>query len=530
MTGNAYQNDRTAVASVCTAIRTTIGPFGTNKFIVEKGGNVSVTTVGAEVLKKLDIEQPVIVLLREAAADFHTRHGDGTSTLLALTGALLQEAESLREQGIHPTTIEDGYRRAAAIVGEHLNHAAQPLTGTGRHSVCRTALSSLRNPVLRRQLAKFLGDIPNKISTERTFNTHDIKIEARTGGACEDSSLVDGLVIDTKPAFEGMPRRVDDAGVALLSSTVDFRRIGSPSERTSDVDVSLSIDSYEDRAALREQELESLRESLQRAAEAGCNFLATSRAVSNRVKTIVAEQGILAIQHVDQDDMERLTRLTGATVIPELAHISPETLGTAHVTVERMAGRDMVFVRGTTETPVWTVFCRAPDPRSLESFERSVNAALQSLAFVERSGTVVPGGGAIEMSAVRLVRSVARETASREQLVMEQFADALTVIPRTLAENAGLDRTTGLMELYAAHAEGRDTTGVDCIEGRITDVLDDSAIVEPPALKRAIVDAAVDTAVKFIRIDEKILAEDLSTSTDSRSSQTSLESASGSSR
>jgi chaperonin GroEL (HSP60 family) len=512
MTEGGFAADRAAVREICTDVRTTLGPFGANKLVVERGGSVSVTSRGVDVIEKLDGDGPGVRLLRDAARSFRDRHGDGTSTLLALTGALLVEAEFLRERGLHPTTIENGYRRSAALVADRIERAARPLSDVGRAAVPETALTSLRNPTVKRRTAEFLADVARDISPRGAFDASSVKIEARTGGSYGDTSLVNGVVMDKKPAYEGMPRRVEDAGVALLSSTVDIRRIGSQSERTSDVDVSLSVSSYEDRAAVRDHEIESFRESVRRAAEAGCRFLATSRAVSDRVKAAVAEHGILAVQRVDREDMALLAEATGASVVPHLDQVTPEVLGRADASIEREAGRDVTFVRSTGERPVWTVFCRAPDPRSVDAFERSATAAMQSLALAERSGTVVPGGGAIETSAARRVRSGARSVASREQVVMESFADALTVIPRTLAENGGLDGTTALTRLSTAHGEGRETVGVDCTRGAVTDVLRDDPIVDPPRLKRAIVEAAVDTAVQFVRIDARLAATDLSAS------------------
>jgi len=499
-----------SVTKIAEVVRTTLGPFGANKLVVSKGGEVSSTSSGSLVLEKLHLKHPANRLLAAEAETFQSQYADGTATFALLAGELLSRAADLQGQGLHPTTIERAYDDAAAVAAERITNAAQPLSEFGAVPVAKSALTSTRNPSVRRQVGEYLSRIVDEMTDEwGSFDSQNVHVISRVGGASQATNLVHGLVLDRDPAHEAMPRSVTDTGVALLSSTVDFRRIGSPSERTSDVRVSLEIDSFEDRAAIRDWEHENFKGALQTARDLGCRFLVTDDAIAERVQTQVADSGILALQRVERDELRLLARATGATIVSEVNHLTNETLGQADVSVRRIAGRDMTRIESHGKQPVYTVFVRAPDPRSVNEFERSVESALAAVEFAGRTNTVVPGGGATELAAANAVRDAARSVDSREQLAMEAFADALTVVPRVLAENGGMDVSGTLSRLRAAHDDGDESVGIDSISGVIMDAFGDEPIVEPPSLKRNIIMSATELAVKLVRIDERLPATDL---------------------
>jgi chaperonin GroEL (HSP60 family) len=313
--------------------------------------------------------------------------------------------------------------------------------------------------------------------------------------------------MDRDPVAEGMPRTLRDVGIAVVAETVDVPKPGGAADDRSLV-FRFSPESFEDRAAIGEREREAFEGQLEAAIDAGLRVILTERGINERVERTLANHGVLAIHQVDEADVARLARATGATVVPGLAQVDEGTLGHGTARVVRRAGRDMTVVETEGDAPVYTLFCRAPDERAVEAFERSVEHALAAVTSARATGTVAPGGGAAETNASGVVREHARSVAGREQLAVEAFGDALTAVPRTLAHNAGLDGGLSLVRLRVAHHEGRDATGVDCLSGELVDVVEEG-IVDPAGLKREVWTAATDLACYLLRIDEQVAADDL---------------------
>ena len=511
MSDDAYVGLTPEVRTVCDFVLSTLGPLGANKLILDRTGTVTTTSIGSLVLEHVDVTNPAVTLLEQAAADFRQQHGDGTSTVVTLTGALLNEAEDLIEMGIHPTTIERGYREALAVADNRINQRSHPVSEFGLHAVARSALTSVRDPRIRDQVSASVAEVASMLVEtygSDAFDHDRVHIVSRIGGALNETELVEGIVLDSSRVVETMPRSVD-GGIALLSSTVDLETIGSEVDRTSGVTLSLQIDSFDEHAAIGERERAEFDEVLSTAIDAGCRAIVTTRAVNDRVKRQLANSGILALQRIDEGEFRRLTRLTGATVVPKLDFVDDDTLGHATVSTQRNAGRDMTCVESSAGEPIYTLFCRAPDPRSTDSFERTVENAIAATAAAVRSDGVVAGGGATDIAAAHAVRRASRSITSREQLVVEAFADALSVVPRCLARNAGMDVQNTLTRLHVAHGEGRHAVGIDAFDGALRDVSDGETIVDPTANKRAVLTAATDLCVKLLRIDERVHASDL---------------------
>jgi len=497
--------------TVCDIVRTTLGPFGANKLLVDDDGTVTTTTAGTAVLEALDVDNPAVTLLRRAAADFEDGHSDGTSTVVALVGGLLEQADRLSELGLHPTAVERGYRDALDAALDRLDGRARPVSEVGTDAVARSALTGTRDPNARERVGEQLAEVAAAIADDagsgRSFNPDGVAVRARVGGQAR-TELIRGVLLEREPVSEGMGRTAEDAGVALLSSTVDVPTFGTETDRRT-ASVSLDAASFDERAAVSDREREAFRERLRAAVDLGCRLVVTERAVNERVETVLANHGVLALQRVDGADVARLARATGARVVPDLGAVTADALGRADVGVVRKAGRDLTVVESDAGEPTYSLLCRAPDPRSVDAFRRSVEGALAAVADAERTGTVVPGGGAIETSAARAVRDHARSVGSREQLAVEAFADALLTVPRALATNAGMDGWEALVRLHVAHGEHRDATGIDALAGATADVLGDEPIVDPIGLKRDVWTAATELAVKLARIDAELPATDL---------------------
>ncbi|WP_231187994.1 TCP-1/cpn60 chaperonin family protein [Haladaptatus sp. DYF46] len=501
------------VRAVCDVVDSTLGPFGANKLVVEADGTVTTTAAGSAVIERLDVSNPSVELLRTGVEGFHEVHGDGASSVVTVLGGLLREANRLAELGCHPTVIERGYRAAMTVADEYVGTHARPLSAVGAEAVAATALTGTRDPAVREMTASLVTEAVDTVLAAAEPGSdvgRNVTVVSHVGAASAESKLVPGVVVDTSPDVRSMPRNVGKAGVAVLSGKVDVPHVSEldGSERA------FSVDGFETRAAVGDRERASFIETLDRVVDAGCRAVFTTGGVNDRVVTMLANRGIIAFSALDEADIALLARATGAVVVPSLDDVSRETLGDGSVLVNRHAGHDMVHVRADT-SPVYTLFCRAPDPRSTDAFERSVEAAVHAAATARTDGRVVPGAGAVEVGAARAIHDHAPSVAGKEQLAVEAFADGLLAVPRALARNGGLDGWTAIARLVAAHSTGRDAIGVDSTRGEIRDVLTESPVAEPAALRRAVWNTATDLAIRFLRVDEQIFAGNLGDEDDS---------------
>lgn len=509
MNSDARQALLADVDRVCSLVSTTLGPFGANKLVIESGGRVTTTASSSLLLDRLEHDDPATALLRKAAADFRDEQGDGATRMVLLTGALLREANQLIEQGLHPSAVARGFRDAFEVSSDRLDARARPLSLVGHEAVAQTALTGTRNPATRRHVSKAIANAAEIGTSTVSSNAgqRNVDVLARIGGV-GDTELVHGVVVETPLVSDAMPRRQSNAGVALLSSTVDVPRLGGAAD-SSDRALNLDVDSFEERASIGKYERDQFRQMLSTAVESGCRFVATEGAVNDRVKMQLADAGVTAIERVDDNVMRRLVRNTGGQVVSSLVDVTAETMGTADVHVERLAGREFVTIEGTAD-PEHSLVCRAPDPRSVSAFEESAKSAIAATFQALHDEQVVPGGGATEIDLEQAIRDAAKGTAGREQLAMEGFANALTDVPRQLALSAGLDGWTSVIRLRVAHSEGRSSMGVDALAGETRDVLATDPIVEPLSLERDILGSATDLAVQLLRIDGQLSATDLS--------------------
>lgn len=504
MTGVTNEELVAGVRSVCDVVRTSLGPFGANKLLIQDGGAVTATASSTELLDRLDVADPAVTLLETAAAGFGERYGDGAGTVVTLAGALLGEADALAERGLHPAAIERGYREGLDVALDAVERSARPLSSFGTAAVARSALTGTRNPRVRRVIADRIAEAVDEVGPRAR---EDVRVVSRTGGATAETDLIRGVVLDRSPILDSMPRS-SDGGIAVLSSSVDVPHVGSQTGRVTRR-VIYEADSFEDRRAIAEYESGTFAERLRAAVDAGCRVVITERAINERVQTELAAHGVIGIQRVDADELRRIARATDATVVPSLEQVTESTLGAGTVEVRRKAGRDMTFITADAGEVTYTLFCRAPDPRSVTAFERSVEAAVAATAAASGEERVVPGGGAVEATAAEAVATEARSFDGRHQLAAEGFGRALLTVPRALATTAGLDGGRAVIRLRVARSEGRDAVGIDALVGETTDVLGDDPIVEPISIKRAALSAATDLAVQLIRIDERLPATDL---------------------
>lgn len=499
------------VTSLTDTLRSTIGPYGARKLVVEESGKVTVTSSCASILDRIRLENPAVTVFDRTARGFTETHGDGVTRLIVLTGALLEAAETLSSQGLRPSAIEQGFREACSAAMEQISESERPLSEEGASAVIHTALTDVRDQSTRNYFSSVLGEVVDELeaSTEE-FDARDLTVSTRIGAGQAESELVHGVVLDRPPAVEEMPRSLGTTGVAIISETVDVPKLGGATAR-GDKRYSLESSSLEEKRSFAERERAAFQGQLDDVLELGCRVIVTKKAINERIEMLLANHGVLAIQRVEDDDFRRLARTTGATVVPGLDEVTAETLGQGKVNVTREGGRDMTVVESTGSAPVYTLFCRSPDHRSLDALERSMESAIASVHSSRKTKTVVPGGGAIEMAASRTVKRQSRSVDGAGQVAMAEFGRALTAVPRTLAATTGIDSTDALVNLRTAHAKGQNTVGVDCVLGETTDVLmaEHQPIVDPASLTRDIWSAATDLAVQLVRIDDVVAASDL---------------------
>jgi len=504
MTDAALESERRTIRSIADVLRTTLGPFGTNKLLLEANGSVSTTSVGRVVMERIDFESPFVTLLERSVEQFDDIYSDGTTTLVGLTGALLDEAASLSEEGCHATVIQGGYDAAGTIASNYLDEHAVPVDDVGLEAVARTAFTASRDPALADIIAELvleaLGDLSNPSSEAVDRN---VDVVARTAGSVAESEVVHGVVLEQDAVSDGMPRSVSDAGVVVVTQTVDLPRLNSTLDdgEGGQKRYGFAVDSFDDRAAVRDWE----RSTFQGALAAGCDVVLTTEAINDRVKTILASNGVLGVQRIEEGRRGRIVDATGATAVSEITALEPADIGRADVEVRRIGGRDLTFIE-SADTDVRTLFCRAPNPRTVESFERSVSSVLAATARAAGDGWVVPAGGAPEIGAARAVRQAARSVDDRRQLAMEAYADALTTVPRTIAGNAGADGQLALARLGSAHADGGQYAGIDALDGSVRDLIESEPAVEARSIKRAVWATATDLAVQMVRLDEVVRA------------------------
>lgn len=494
---------------ICDVVRTTLGPFGASKVLVNDAGSVESTTDGTAILDALDVDDPRVTLFRGAVDDFDAEFGDGSTTLVTLAGALLEEASHLHNEGLHPTSIVEGYQTALDIATEHAEVHSYPLSLVGVDAVAETALNDVRDPSVRAVVGESVREIPNEVLATAAgangFDSTYLDVVVRLGGSRFETELVEGVVLDKRPISNRMPRTIADADVILLDGEVTVDLLNGSGLDPNQVEH--VVDSFEDQKALADHERGRIDERIGKTIAAGGDVLFASGTVAEQAATELANRGVLAVESVDDADVERLSHATGARVVPRLDDVDANSLGTADVQYRRLAGRDMAVVEANANQR-YTFLCRASNPRSADAIGDAIGDALAAAALAVRTDRVVPGGGAIELSTAQAVRRSAPSTSGRDQVAVEAFANALLAAPATLVETAGADRWRTLARLQSAHSEGRGAVGFDVLEGTTRDVLETDPIAEPTDLKTGTWTAATELAVQILRVDEVIPASE----------------------
>ncbi len=495
----ARQNNIMAAIAVTEAVKSTLGPKGMDKMLVDSTGNTTVTNDGVTILKEMDIEHPAAKMVVEIARTQDDEVGDGTTTAVIFAGELLKKARELMEN-VHPTIISSGYRQAAVKANEMLSGIAIPARDD-RDLLKKVAITSMTGKgagQIGDKLAGLAVDAVLAVEENGKVDVDNIKVEKKTGASVMDSSIVKGLVLTRHRENPNMPGKVENAKILLVNVALGIKK--------TDVDASIKIRSPGQMQSFLDKEESILRRRAEAIKASGANVVLCQKSIDDLEAHFLARNGILAVKSLSESDMAKLAKATGGRVVTKLDDIDPGDLGYAGLVEERViTGEDeLLFIENCKNPKALTIFLRGSSNTAIDECERALHDALRVVGVVIEDKKVVPGGGAPEIELGLRLRNYASTIGGREQLAMEAFAAALDIIPRTLAENAGLDPIDMLVELRSKH-ESKDgkNFGLDVFQGKPSDMLK-AGVLEPLRVKTQAISSATEAATMILRIDDVI--------------------------
>lgn len=495
-----------AARVVAESVKTTLGPRGMDKMLVDSLGDVVVTNDGVTILKEMDIEHPAAKMMVEVAKTQEDEVGDGTTTAVVIGGELLKKAENLLDQDVHPTVIAKGYRMAAEKAKEILRKIAIPISIKDDEMLNKVAVTSMTGKGAEKA-KDYLSDlivtavkaIAETDGEDISIDTDYIKIEKKEGGSIENTELVKGIVIDKERVHPGMPRKALNAKIALVNSAIEVKE--------TETDAEIRITDPEQLKAFLAEEENMLKDMVKKITSSGAKVLICQKGIDDLAQHYLAKAGIIAVRRAKKSDMEKLSRATGASIVTNLDDLTKEDLGFAGTVEEVKIGDDeMIYVKDCKDPKSVTILIRGSTEHIVDEVERSIEDCLGVVPAAIIDKKIVGGGGAPEIEVSKGLREYAKTVGGREQLAIEAFADAIEVIPRALAENAGLDPIDTLVDLRARHEKvNGETFGLDVYTGKVKDMLDEG-VVEPLRIKTQAIDSASEVAVMILRIDDVIAA------------------------
>jgi len=502
----AQRNNIAAARIIGEVLKTTLGPRGMDKMLIDSLGDITITNDGAAILDEIEVEHPAAKMMVEVAKTQDDMVGDGTTTAVVLAGELLKKAEELLDQNIHPTIIVSGYRKAAQKAVEVINKIAKPVDIEDRETLRKVALTSMASKAVgtaREHLAEIAIDAVKQIVEQRgerrVADIDNIQIIKKTGKGLLESQLVKGVIIDKEVVHSGMPKKVENAKIALLDCPLEIEKTEFSAE--------IRIRDPTQMKAFLDQETQMLKEMVEKIKAAGANVVFCQKGIDDMAQHFLAKEGILAARRIKQSDMEKLARATGGRIVTDLDDLTPQDLGKAGLVEERKIGEDkMIFVEECINPRSVAILIRAGLERMVDEAERAMTDALSVVSDVIENNKIVAGGGAVEVEVAKELRDYATKVGGREQLAIEAFADSIEIVPRTLAENAGLEPIDIIVELRAAHEKTDGYyMGVNVFTGKVEDMYN-TGVVEPVIVKEQAVKSAAESASMILRIDDVIAA------------------------
>ncbi|MEB3765092.1 MAG: TCP-1/cpn60 chaperonin family protein [Desulfurococcales archaeon] len=501
----AVRSNIMAVRAIAEILKTTYGPKGMDKMLVDSLGDITITNDGATILDKLDLQHPAGKMLVQIAKGQDEEAGDGTKTSVIFAGELLKEGEKLLNNNIHPTIIVEGYKKALEKALEILYEIGKPIDINDHETLKKIALTSLNSKAVG-EAADYFADIAveaiktivEKRGDKYYVDLNNIQIIKKHGGSLRDTKLIKGIVIDKEVVHPDMPRKVENAKIAVLDTPLEIEK--------PEIDLEVSITSPDLVKRLLEKQEKILAEKVEKIASVGANVVVTQKGIDEVAQHFLAKRGILAVRRVKRSDIEKIAKATGAKIITNLDDLTEEDLGYAELVEERKVGEDkMIFIEGAKNPKSVTILIRGGFERLVEEADRALHDALSAVADAVIDGKIVAGGGATEAELAKRLREYAKTVPGKEQLAIEAWIRALEALPQTLAFNAGLDPVEILMKLRSAHEEGKLWAGINVEDGEIVDMME-LGVIEPVRIKANAFKAGTEVATMILRIDDIIAA------------------------
>ena len=501
---DAQSHNISAARAVADAVRSTLGPKGMDKMLVDSMGDVTITNDGVTILDEMDIEDPTAEMIVEVAETQEDEAGDGTTSAVAIAGELLKNAEDLLDQDIHPTAIIGGFQLAAERAREEIGNITHTVDSDDVETlrkVAETSMTGKGTEVNKELIAELVVEAVRGVTVDRDDGTsiadvEYVNIETQTGAGVRESELVSGAIVDKDPVHSDMPTEIEDARILLLDQPIEVEE--------TEVDAEINVDDPSQLQSFLDKEEEQLKGMVETIAATGANVVLCQKGIDDLAQHYLAREGILAVRRVKKSDIEFLPEVLDARIVSDLDTASAEDLG--HGSISRRGDEDGPFyVEGDGSGHGVTLLLRGSTDHVVDELERGVEDALDVVAQTVTDGRVLAGGGAPEVEVASRVRDYADGVEGREQLAVEAFADALELIPRTLAENAGLDPIDSLVDLRAAHEDGQENAGLDVFTGDVVDTYD-AGVIEPAHAKEQAVASAQEAANLVLKIDDIIQA------------------------
>ncbi|RLE55935.1 MAG: thermosome subunit [Candidatus Methanomethylicota archaeon] len=503
---DALRSNILAARILSETVRSSLGPRGMDKMLVDSFGDIVVTNDGATILKEMDVQHPAAKMMVEVAKAQDDEVGDGTTTSVVLAGELLKKAEELLLQNVHPTIIIEGYKKAMDKALEIIDEIAVTIDPTDKETLKKAGLTTLYSKALiigsidklTQMAVNAVLQVAEKKDDKWTVDIDNIKVEKKEGESLNDTALIYGIVLDKEVVHPGMPKRVENAKIALLNCPIEVEK--------TEISAKINITSPEQMRAFLEQETEILKKIVEKIAETGANVVICQKGIDDVAQHFLAKKKILAVRRVKESDMAKIAKATGARIVTSIDDLKPEDLGEAKRVEERKVGEDkMVFIEECKNPKAVTILIRGGSKHLIDEAERSIHDVLCVTRNLVREPRIVAGGGAPEAEVAHRIRDWARTLKGKEQLAALKFADALEVVPLTLAENAGLDPVDIMVDLRARHESNEKWAGIDVVKGKVADMWS-KGILEPASVKKQAIKSGTEAAIMILRIDDVIAA------------------------
>jgi thermosome len=500
---DAKKNNIAAARAIADAVKTTLGPKGMDKMLVDGLGDIVITNDGATILKEIDVQHPAAKMIVEVAKSQDQEVGDGTTTAVVMAGELLKQAESLLEQNVHATIINNGYRLASQKTLELISKIGKKIDPKDELILKKIATTAMTGKNIGNSSSYFadlavksVTAIIEKVNGKIVADIDNIKVEKKTGGGIAETAMIDGIVLDKEKVHPRMPRIVNNAKIALINEGLEIKK--------TEISAKIQIEDPTKIHAFLDEEEKQLKNMVELVYSSGANVLICEKGIDDLAQHYLSKHDIYAVRRVKKSDIEKLAKATGAKIVSNLSDLKPEDLGFAKTVEERKIGNDnMTFVTGCKNPKAVSILIRGGTEHVIAEVERALHDALKVVSVAIEEGVAVPGGGAIETELAMQLRKYAPTVGGREQLAIEAFANALEVIPRTLAENAGMDAINILIDIRSQHEKGNKGFGIDVFSNKAKDMFEEG-VIEPAKVKEQAIESAMEVATMILRIDDVI--------------------------